>query len=206
MAINPNKPVQPSGFDRNSISEMNNVSKKALEAVGDLVYDADGDDTGFDDVKEAYQQLTGAEKAAFTAGAVLTGGALPAVSLIGEGVVEAAKGAQKLGQKAAEAVQEKYSHPPEEKAAKEIEKKLHKVGDKLEEFGDDLKDGRTFRDVGKGGKRFFRDNFTERTPAEKFKDDVSDFFEDAGDAVSDFIDDVKDGRIQKKIKHAIEDH
>lgn len=208
MAINPNKPVQSSGFDSKSISDMNKVSKTALEAVADLVYDADGDKTGFDDVKKAFNKLSPEEKTAFTIGSGITGTALPLLSLLGEelgkGAANVAKGLDKTADSVKKEVKHKYAHPPEEKLAEKVKNALQDAGDAVEEFADDLTDGSTLRDGKKGVKRFLRDNLTERTPAEKFGDDVKDFFEDAGDAISDFVDDVQDGRITKKIKKAFE--
>lgn len=191
--------VTPSGFDSNSWSQINQVTRTAIEAVADQVYDADGDNTGFDDVKAAYNQLSPEEQATFTMGAVLTGGAAPAVSLLAEEGVEVA-------QSAVEAAQEKYSSPPPEaEAAEKIKKAMQNAGDKAEEFVDDLGDGRVFRDAGKTGKRFIRDNFTERTPGEKLMDNISDAIEDAGDAISDFVDDVQDGRMARKIERKLDE-
>jgi len=207
MAINPNKPVQPQ-FDKQSVSEINKVTKTALEAVADVIYDADGDQTSLKDVKKAINNLSPGEKVALTAGTVLTGGALPVLSLIGEGTVKVAKGAAETGEKAmqkmSEAVKEKYSNPPEKKLAEELGKTLKDAGDSIEEFVDDLKDGRIYRDVSKNAKRFWRDNFTDPSPAEKVANKIKDKVEDLGHAAADAADDIKDGRMGKKIRKALD--
>ncbi|MBF2051894.1 MAG: hypothetical protein IGS03_00340 [Candidatus Sericytochromatia bacterium] len=82
MAINPNQPVRPTGFDRNSLADLNKVTRTAFEALTDLVHDADGDQTGLDDVKKALDQLSLQEKVAFGVGTLLSGGALPFASLL----------------------------------------------------------------------------------------------------------------------------
>ena len=82
MAINPNQPVRSTGFDRNSLADLNKVTRTAFEALTDLVHDADGDQTGLDDVKKALDQLSPQEKVAFGVGTLLSGGALPFVSLL----------------------------------------------------------------------------------------------------------------------------
>ena len=92
MDINSYRPVQRSaGFDKNSVSDMNKVSKAALEAVADFVYDVDGDNTGLKDVNKALGNLSGDENIAYLVGTVATGGALPVLSLIGEGLVDGVK-------------------------------------------------------------------------------------------------------------------
>lgn len=245
MAINPNKPVQPSGFDKNSVSDMRNVVSKAAEAIADKVYDADGDNTELKDVGKAFNKLSPAEKTAFTAGTLVTGGALPALSLaidgvglaakkVGEGLnaaaeavspekqkasekqlkeaaQEAKKAAEKTGkevgkaaEKIADKVKEKYKNPPEAKLAEKIEDWAQDVGDAIEEFADDVKDGRIMRDIEKGAKRFWRDNFTEQSTLDKVKNKITDKAEDVADAAADALDDIKDGRTARKLKHAID--
>lgn len=205
MAINSNRPVQPSGFDKNSVSDMNKVTKTALEAVADKIYDADGDNTQFSDVKKAFNKLSPEEKVAFSAGSALTGGALPAVSLIGEESLEVAKEAKGAIEKHAE---KKYKNPPEAKAAESLKNFFEDVSDKAEEFIDDVKDGRIARDISKNVKRFHRDHFTEQGPLDKIKNKIGDAAEDAAHAAADLADDIADGRtgqnIEKKIKRALD--
>lgn len=247
MAINNNKPVQAT---ESTLHKYNKVIKTAVEAVADQIHDADGDQTGFQDVKDAFNQLSPAEKAVASVGslAVVAGAgvgskdvfkgalgaaaALPVVSLVSEEAIELGhkavnaikehyknppekpladqleKGLHKaggLGQKAAEAVKEHYQHPPEKPLADQLEKGLKKAGDKIEETVDDLKDGRTARDVKKSVQRGIRDHLHHPSETDKVVNAIHDALEDAGDAIGDFIDDVQDGRIQRKIRHALED-
>ena len=205
MAINSNRPVQPSGFDKNSVSDMNKVTKTALEAVADKIYDADGDNTQFSDVKKAFNKLSPEEKVAFSAGSALTGGALPAVSLVGEETLEVAKEAKGTIEKQ---VEKKYKNPPEAKAVEGLKNFFEDAVDKAEEFIDDVKDGRIARDISKNVKRFHRDNFTEQGPLDKIKNKIGDAAEDAAHAAADLADDIADGRtghnIEKKIKRTFD--
>lgn len=205
MAINGNRPLQPSGFDKNSISDINKVTKKAIEAVADKIHDADGDNTQFSDVKAAFQELSTQEKVAFSAGTALTGGALAAVSLIGEEVAETGKEVGKAVQKQ---VKEKYKKPPEAPIIDTLKNAFEDVADRVEEFVDDVKDGRIARDVNKNVKRFHRDNFTEQSKLDKIKNKISDAAEDAAHAAADLADDIADGRvghnIEKKVKRAFD--
>lgn len=232
MAVNNNRPVQPNGgFDKNSIKDMNNVAAKAIEAVADKIYDADGDKTSFKDVGKAASHLSPSEKVAMAAGSLATAGALPMISLGVEKaadafkewskepedgkVKEAAKKAaqttdkavDKAGQavkKAAEQVKKKYENPPEKELVKDLKDLGQKVGDAVEEFADDLMDGRIARDVTKNAKRFWRDNFTEQSKLDKIKNKVSDAAEDAAHAAADALDDIADGRTARKIKHKLD--
>lgn len=218
MAINPNRPVQKSNDTTQSkspkaagalekaagkmeeaaqsLQQMNQVTGTALEALTDKIYDADKDSTHFGDVKAAYEKLSDAEKVAFAAGGILTGGALPAISLI---VEETAKAGAAISKTFGEAVKQRYSHPPEEKLIESVKKGAQKVANKVEEKVDDLKDGRVGRDLKKDVKRTLRDTFTERTPMEKAVDAVKDAAQDAGDALGDVFDDLKDGRLGRKL-------
>lgn len=202
MAINPNRPVQPSGFDKSSVSDMNKVTKTAIEAVADKIYDADGDDTQFSDVKKAFNKLSSEEKVALSAGSALTGGALAAVSLFGEEVVKEVKVAIENHP------EKKYKNPPESKALEGFKNFLEDVADKAEAFVDDVKDGRIARDVSKNVKRFHRDNFTEQGPLDKIKNKIGDAAEDAAHAAADLADDIADGRtgrhIEKKIQRTFD--
>jgi hypothetical protein len=144
MAINNNKPVQPMQQAGESLQKMNKVTKTAIEAVTDKIYDADGDKTSFKDVKKAADQLSTSEKVALGAGIAMTGGALAAVSLIAEEGLEVGKkigtGAGEIAKKTAEAVQKKYSEPPEKKMAEALEKEGRKILKDLEKFGDKMGD------------------------------------------------------------------
>ncbi|PIQ28689.1 hypothetical protein COW36_12035 [bacterium (Candidatus Blackallbacteria) CG17_big_fil_post_rev_8_21_14_2_50_48_46] len=205
MAIN-NNPLRQT---TSAFHKMNEVVKTAAEAVVDQVHDFDGDQTGLAEVKAEVNKMSAGEKAALSVGALATGGALPLVSLIVEEAVDLTKkGAKEIGHAVngiKEAAKEKYSNPPEKPLADKLEKGLKKAGNAIEEKVDDLKDGRVGRDLKKSVSRGFRDNFTHQTPAEKLGNAIKDTFEDAGDAIEDFVDDVKDGRLQKKIKQAFED-
>lgn len=181
------------GFDKNSWTDINAVTKKTLEAIADKVYDADGDNSSFADVKTAYQKLSPEEKATFSVGTFLTGGAAPVMSLFAETLVDNAEPIHK-------AIEKKYANPPEKKAAEQLQIAFEKAGQHIEEFVDDVRDGRTYRDIKKEGQRFWRDNFTQRSPEQKLADKVSDACEDACDKVADFFDDVRDGRLLQKIK------
>lgn len=185
---------------KESAHNINDVSRTALEAVTDKIIDVDKDNTDFQDVKAAYQNLSKGEKVAFAAGGILTGGALPAISLILE---ETAEAGAKLAETVDKAVKKRYSHPPEEKLIDAVKKGAEKVAHKVEEKVDDLKDGRVGRDLKKDVKRTLRDTFTERTPLEKASDAVKDAVQDAGDAMGDVLDDIKDGRLGRKIGDAL---
>ena len=226
MAINSNRPVQPSGFDKNSVSDMNKVTKTAIEAVTDKIHDADGDQTSFKDVKKEFAKLSPEEKVAFSAATALTGGAAAMVSMIAEEGKELAqnlsekisknpesndKKLQEASGKIKQAAQEiqkqvkqKYEHPPEEKIVEKLKDMMQDAGDALEEFADDVMDGRIGRDVNKTVTRFVRDNFTEQSKAEKFKNTIKDAAIDTKDAAADALDDIVDGRAARKIKHAID--
>ena len=201
MAIN-NNPLKNIG---QTFQQMNKVVKTAAEAVADQIYDVDGDKTGLKEIKAEATKLSDGEQRALAAGTIATGGALPVVSLLAEGSIEAVKAAPKAAEKVKEAVQEKYKNPPEKPLIDKAGKEIKKIANKVEEGLDDLVDGRTFRDVNKKGERFLRDNFTKQTPLEKLGHKIGDAAEDTGDAIGDFMDDIKDGRIQRKIKQAFED-
>ena len=150
-----------------------------------------------------------------------------------EGGIEAAKVAPEAAEKLKQAVQKKYKNPPEkpliDKASQKIKKtvdqtepavknavpdtrpmserpkkEVQKIANTVEEYLDDLLDGRSFRDAGKKGERFLRDNYTQQTPLEKLGNTIGDAVEDTGHAISDFIDDIKDGRTQRKIRQSLE--
>lgn len=218
MAINSNKPVQPSS-EAHPFSKMNTVIKTAAEAVVDKVHDADGDATSLADVKAAVSDLSPAEGLALAAGTVMTGGALPVLSLVGEaalevtrsvaketgkGVKAAGEGLEKAGSKLNEAVKERYSHPPEKKLIDGLQKETQKIGHKIEEFVDDVKDGRVLREAKKDVSRFVRDHLTHQTPTEKMQNKLSDAVEDLGDAAADLVDDIQDGRLGDKVRDAFD--
>ncbi|MGV3523924.1 MAG: hypothetical protein ACO1RX_06840 [Candidatus Sericytochromatia bacterium] len=218
MAINPNKPVQPSS-EANPFSKMNNTLKTAAEAVADQIQDTDGDKTTLADVKAAASELSPAEGLALAAGTVMTGGALPVISLLGEAAVEGAraekkavgkelkaagKEIEKTGSKINEAIKERYSNPPEKKLIDGLQKETQKIGHKIEEFVDDLKDGRVLRDAKKDVSRFVRDHLTHQTPTEKMQNQLSDAVEDIGDAAADLVDDIQDGRLGDKVRDAFD--
>ena len=210
MAINPNRPIMPEqgGLDNSSMSKINKVTKTALEAVADKIYDADGDKTSFKDVSKAYNTLNPAEKLTLKVGAA-GAGVLPALSLVAEEAVSVGdhviKGANKLAKEGSKVLTEKYKHPPEEKLIKDTKNFLEKMGDGLEEFADDVIDGRVLRDVNKATSRFVRDNFTDRNVLEKAADAVKDVAEDAAHAAADMADDIADGRVARQIKHKLND-
>ncbi|PKL76740.1 MAG: hypothetical protein CVV27_08725 [Candidatus Melainabacteria bacterium HGW-Melainabacteria-1] len=112
---------------------------------------------------------------------------------------------KKVGEKISDTVKEHYKNPPEKQLIDKTKDFLSDVGDTLEEFADDVVDGRLTRDIGKGAKRFWRDNFTEQSPTDKFKNKIKDAAEDTVDAAADVIDDIKDGRLQKKVVKAFKD-
>jgi hypothetical protein len=201
MAIN-NNPIKSTV---ESFKQMNKVATTAIEAAADQICDFDGDKTGAHDVNAEVAKLSHNEKVALTVGTIATGGALPVVSLIVEGGAHAVQSLGRNARKLTEAVQEKYSHPPEKPLADKLSKALNHAGDKIEEAVDDLKDGRTLRDAKKGISRGVRDTFKHQTPAEKIGNTIKDGFEDAVDGVSDVIDDIKDGRMMNKIRHAFDD-
>ncbi len=201
MAIN-NNPLKDIG---QSFQQMNKLVKTAAEAVADQVYDADGDKKSLKDVKAEAAKLSAGEQLALAAGTIATGGALPVISLLAEGGIEAVKAAPEAAEKVKAAVEEKYKNPPEKPLIDKAGKEIKKIANKVEEGLDDLVDGRTFRDVNKKGERWLRDNFSKQTPLEKLGHKIGDAAEDAGHAIGDFVDDVKDGRIQRKIKQAFED-
>ncbi len=205
MSINPNRPVQPSADFKQSITDMNKVSKTAAEAVTDLFHDADGDKTGFKEVKEAFQELSTQEKIAFGAGGALVGAAIASISLVGEKASE-------IGQEAGKAIEsqmdKKYKNPPESKMVESLKNVFEDIVDGAEEFIDDVKDGRIARDVTKNVKRFHRDHLTEQGPIDKIKNKIGDAAEDAVHAAADLADDIADGRtghqIEKKVKRAFD--
>ncbi len=197
MAIN-NNPIKSTV---ETFKQMNQVVKTTVEATADLFHDADGDKTDLDDIKREAGKLSGGEQVALTVGTIATGGALPVLSLLTEG---AATLTNKAGEAVSKAVKDKYSNPPEKPLADKLGKELKKAGDKIEEAVDDLKDGRTYRDVKKEVKRGIRDNFTEQTPLQKVGSQLRDGFEDAIDNLSDIVDDIQDGRMEKKIRKAFD--
>lgn len=205
MSINPNRPVQPSADFKQSITDMNKVSKTAVEAVTDLFHDADGDKTGLKEVKEAFQELSTQEKIAFGAGGAVVGAAIASISLVGEKASE-------IGQEAGKAIEaqmdKKYKNPPEAKMAESLKNVFEDIVDGAEEFIDDVKDGRIARDVTKNVKRFHRDHLTEQGPIDKIKNKIGDAAEDAVHAAADLADDIADGRtghqIEKKVKRAFD--
>jgi hypothetical protein len=209
MAIN-NNPIKSTV---ETFKQMNQVVKTTVEATADLFHDADGDKTDLDDIKREAGKLSGTEQVALTVGTIATGGALPVLSLLTEGAVtltnkaakEVGSGLNKAGEAVSQAVKDKYSNPPEKPLADKLGKELKKAGDKIEEAVDDLKDGRTYRDVKKEVKRGIRDNFTEQTPLQKVGSQLRDGFEDAIDNLSDIADDIQDGRMGKKIRKAFDD-
>lgn len=176
MAINSNRPLQPtqgpkdsSGFDKNSVSNMNSVTKKAIEAVTDLFHDADGDKSDLKAVKQEYAKLSPQEKVAFSTATALTGGAAAMVSLLAEEGLEAAQKISKTFSKkedssegklqqasgklkqAAQAMQEqikhKYDNPPEAKAAQALKKLAHEAGDSVKKCVSDIKENRVLQNL-----------------------------------------------------------
>lgn len=144
--------------------------------------------------------LNPAEKLAIGAAAAAVGGvagaAAAAICLVDDDMVNSLK---ETGNKIKEGVKEHYEHPPEEKMLEKLKKFGKEAGESMEEFVDDVKDGRITRDISKGAKRFVRDNFSEQSKTDKFKNLVKDAAEDLGDAAADLSDDIKDGRIKVKI-------
>lgn len=206
MSINPNRPVQPSADFKQSISDMNKVTKTALEAVTDTLHDADGDRTGFNEVKAAFQELSTQEKIAFSTGGAVVGAAIASLSLVGEKIADVAK---ETGQAIEKQMDKKYkSPPPESKMVESLKNVFEDIVDSAEELIDDVKDGRIARDVTKNVKRFHRDHFTEQSPIDKMKNKIGDAAEDTLHAASDLADDIADGRtgqhIEKKVKRAFD--
>lgn len=95
MNININKIKELVKDTTDSLKKMNEVVRKTIEAGVDKIHDFDGDNTTMKDVKEAFNKLTPEEKTIFTTGTVVTGGALPLVSLGVEETVEVGKKAVK---------------------------------------------------------------------------------------------------------------
>lgn len=143
--------------------------------------------------------LNPAEKVAIGAAAAAVGGAVgaaaAAVCLVDDDVLDKVK---ETSSKMKEGIKEHYKHSPEEKAFDSIKKFGKQAGEAIEEFVDDVKDGRVARDVSKSAKRFVRDHFTEQSKTDKFSNLVKDAAEDLKDAADDLADDIKDGRIKGK--------
>lgn len=205
MSINSNRPTQPSGDFKQSIANINKVTHTAIEAVADKIYDVDGDDTQFSDVKEAFQELSPQEKVAFGAGGAVLGTAIASFSLVGEKIADVA---QEAGKTIEKEISKRYKRPPEAKLVESLKNAFEDIVDGAEAFIDDVKDGRIARDVSKNVQRFHRDHLTEQSPLEKVKNKMGDAAEDAVHAAADLADDIADGRtgqqIEKKVKRAFD--
>ena len=140
MSINPNRPVQPSADFKQSLADINKVTHTAIEAVADLFYDADGDKTGFNEVKEAFQELSTQEKVAFSAGGAVLGTAIASLTLVGEKIADVT---QEAGKTIGKEIGKRYKNPPEAKMAESLKQAFNDVVNGVEKFVDNLANDRT---------------------------------------------------------------